>query len=130
MTSLFAVVGAGQAAATAVESLRREGYTGRIVVFGDEAHVPYQRPPLSKKYLSGEMPFERLLIKPASFYEQARAELRLGVRVEALDLRRRELALCDGETLTYERLLLATGSTPRRLSFPGHELEGIHYLRT
>jgi 3-phenylpropionate/trans-cinnamate dioxygenase ferredoxin reductase subunit len=128
--SLFAIVGAGQVAATAVESLRREGYSGRIVVVGDEAHLPYQRPPLSKKYLSGEMPFERLLIKPASFYEQARAELRLGVRVNSLDLNRRELALSDGNSLIYERLLLATGSVPRKLNFPGHELGGIHYLRT
>ena len=130
MTGLFAIVGAGQAAATAVESLRREAYSGRIVVIGDEEHLPYQRPPLSKKYFLGEMPFERLLIKPASFYEQARAEVRLGVNVESLDLKRRELMLSDGDRLIYERLLLATGSVPRRLTLPGHDLKGLHYLRT
>jgi 3-phenylpropionate/trans-cinnamate dioxygenase ferredoxin reductase subunit len=130
MQQTFAIVGAGQAAAQAVDSLRREGFDGRLVVVGDEQHLPYQRPPLSKKFLSGEMPLERLLVKPATFYDGARAELKLGVRAEGLDLHRRELRLSDGETLNYDRLLLATGTAPRKVTVPGNELAGVHYLRT
>lgn len=130
MSTPFAIIGAGQAGATAVETLRREGFDGEIVVIGEEAPPPYQRPPLSKKFLAGEMPTERLFVKPVSFYAQARAELRLGVRVQALDLGRRELRFSDGGSLTYERLLLATGSAPRKITIPGHELQGVHYLRT
>ncbi|MFO0453627.1 MAG: NAD(P)/FAD-dependent oxidoreductase, partial [Pseudomonadota bacterium] len=130
MSSTFAIVGAGQTAAQAVESLRREGFEGRLVVIGDEQHLPYQRPPLSKRFLSGEVPLERLLVKPASFYESSRAELKLGVHAEGLDLSRRELRLSDGDTLEYDRLLLATGTSPRRVTVPGNELGGVHYLRT
>ena len=130
MQQTFVIVGAGQAAAQAVDSLRREGFDGRLVVVGDEQHLPYQRPPLSKKFLSGELPLERLLVKPAAFYDTARAELKLGVRAEGLDLQRRELRLSDGDTLNYDRLLLATGTAPRKVTVPGNELGGVHYLRT
>ena len=130
MAETFVSVGAGQAAAQATEALRRGGFEGRLVLVGDERELPYQRPPLSKKFLAGELPVERLSIKPASFYEQARVELKLGVAAEALDLARRELVLADGERLTYDRLLLTTGTGPRRLSVPGADLAGIHYLRT
>jgi 3-phenylpropionate/trans-cinnamate dioxygenase ferredoxin reductase subunit len=130
VTTLFAIVGAGQAAATAVETLRREGFDGRLVVIGDKRLPPYQRPPLSKKFLAGELPMERLLVKPSSFYEHARAELKLGVRVETLDLHRRELRLSDGDSLRYDRLLLATGSAPRKVTVVGSELGGVHYVRT
>ena len=130
MSQTFAIVGAGQTAAQAVDSLRREGFDGRLVVIGDEQHPPYQRPPLSKKFLAGEMPLERLLVKPTAFYETARAELKLGVRAEGLDLARRELRLSDGDTLHYDRLLLATGTAPRKVTVPGNELGGVHYLRT
>jgi 3-phenylpropionate/trans-cinnamate dioxygenase ferredoxin reductase component len=119
VTTLFAIVGAGQAAATAVEALRREGFDGRLVVIGDEQSPPYQRPPLSKKFLAGEMPMERLPVKPTSFYEHAHADLRLGVRVERLDLHRRELRLSGGDSLTYDRLLLATGSAARKVTIAG-----------
>jgi 3-phenylpropionate/trans-cinnamate dioxygenase ferredoxin reductase subunit len=130
MQQTFVIVGAGQAAAQAVDSLRREGFDGRLVVVGDEQHMPYQRPPLSKKFLSGELPLERLLVKPAAFYETARVELKLGVRAEGLDLQKRELRLSDGDTLGYDRLLLATGTAPRKVTVPGNELGGVHYLRT
>jgi 3-phenylpropionate/trans-cinnamate dioxygenase ferredoxin reductase component len=130
MPETFVIVGAGQAAAQAVDSLRRAGFGGRLVVVGDEPDPPYQRPPLSKKFLAGELVRERLAIKPLSFYAQAHTELRLGVRAEALDLARREVSLSDGECLGYDRLLLATGTAPRRLAVPGSELAGIHYLRT
>jgi 3-phenylpropionate/trans-cinnamate dioxygenase ferredoxin reductase subunit len=130
MQQTFVIVGAGQAAAQAVDSLRREGFDGRLVVVGDEQHMPYQRPPLSKKFLSGELPLERLLVKPAAFYDTARVELKLGVRAEGLDLQRRELRLSDGDTLGYDRLLLATGTAPRKVTVSGNELAGVHYLRT
>ena len=130
MPQTVVIVGAGQTAAQMVDSVRRDGYTGRLVVVGDEPHAPYQRPPLSKKFLAGELPFERLALKPHSFYETAGAELRLGVRAEGLALDRHQVALSDGETLGYDRLLLATGSTPRRLEVPGNDLVGVHYLRT
>jgi 3-phenylpropionate/trans-cinnamate dioxygenase ferredoxin reductase component len=130
MQQTFVIVGAGQAAAQAVDSLRREGFDGRLVVVGDEQHMPYQRPPLSKKFLSGELPLERLLVKPATFYDGARVELKLGVRAEGLDLQRRELRLSDGDALNYDALLLATGTAPRKVTVPGNELGGVHYLRT
>jgi 3-phenylpropionate/trans-cinnamate dioxygenase ferredoxin reductase subunit len=130
MQATLAIVGAGQAGAQAVDSLRRGGYSGRLVVIGEEPCLPYQRPPLSKKFLAGELPAERLTLKPAGFYAQARAELRLGVRAERLDLARRELELSDGARLCYDRLLLAQGSAPRKIIVAGAGLAGVHYLRT
>jgi 3-phenylpropionate/trans-cinnamate dioxygenase ferredoxin reductase component len=130
MAETIVIVGAGQAAAQAADSLHRDGYAGRLVVVGDEPYPPYQRPPLSKKFLAGELPLERLAIKPAAFYEQAGVELRLGVRAEGLDLAARTVLLADGERLGYDRLLLATGSAPRKVTIPGHDLVGVHYLRT
>jgi 3-phenylpropionate/trans-cinnamate dioxygenase ferredoxin reductase subunit len=130
MQQTFVIVGAGQAAAQAVDSLRRDGFDGRLVVVGDEPHLPYQRPPLSKKFLAGEMPSERLFVKPATFYETSRAELKLGVRAEGLDLHRRELRLSDGDVIGYDKALLATGTAPRKVTVPGNELGGVHYLRS
>jgi 3-phenylpropionate/trans-cinnamate dioxygenase ferredoxin reductase subunit len=130
MSATFIVVGAGQAGATAIESLRREGYDGRLVLVGAEGDLPYQRPPLSKKFLAGELAAERLLIKPASFYASARVELELGRRAIAIDRAARALVLDDGRELHYDRLLLATGAAPRRVAVPGETLDGVHYLRT
>jgi 3-phenylpropionate/trans-cinnamate dioxygenase ferredoxin reductase subunit len=124
------IVGAGHAGAQGAESLRREGYDGRIVLIGAEPHLPYQRPPLSKKLLAGELPFERTLIKSAAYYEQARIELKMGTGVQSLDCREHRLTLDNGEALAYERLLLCPGSEARRLTVPGAGLEGIFYLRT
>jgi 3-phenylpropionate/trans-cinnamate dioxygenase ferredoxin reductase subunit len=124
------IVGAGQTAAQCLDSLRRGGFDGRLVLVGDEPLLPYQRPPLSKKFLAGELPAERLTIKPATFYEQARIELKLGVKAESLELAGHTLTLADGERLGYDRLLLATGSAPRRLTVPGDALAGVYYLRT
>jgi 3-phenylpropionate/trans-cinnamate dioxygenase ferredoxin reductase subunit len=124
------IVGASHAAAQAVDSLRREGHTGRMLLVGDEPQLPYQRPPLSKKYLSGELPPERLWIRPAAFYEQQGCELMLGRRVTAIDRRAGTVALEDGTRLDYGRLLLATGSRARTCEVPGADLPGIHSLRT
>jgi 3-phenylpropionate/trans-cinnamate dioxygenase ferredoxin reductase component len=130
MTSSILIVGAGQAAAQAVDTLRREGFGGRLVLIGDEPHFPYQRPPLSKQYLAGGMPLERLPFRHRPFYEQHQVELRLGVAARSIDARQRRVALADGEVLDYDRLLLCTGARSRLLTCPGAGLSGVHYLRT
>ena len=130
MTQTVVIVGAGHAAVQAVDTLRREGHTGAIVLVGDEPWLPYNRPPLSKKYLAGELERERLLLRSAQYYQQHRVETRLGVRATAIDRASQRLRLGDGSELTYDKLLLCVGSKPRRLEVPGHELAGIHYLRT
>jgi 3-phenylpropionate/trans-cinnamate dioxygenase ferredoxin reductase component len=129
MEQTTVIVGAGQAASQIVDSLRREGLRGRLVVVGDEPYLPYQRPPLSKKYLAGEMERDRLFIRPEGFYQQNRAELKLGVRATTIDRAAQTLALDDGTSLRYDHLVLATGSRVRKIAVPGSELKGIHYLR-
>ena len=124
------VIGASHAAAQAVDSLRREGHGGRIVVAGDEPHLPYQRPPLSKKYLSGEFDRDRLWIRPAAWYEQQRAELLPGRRATRIDLAAHRVDFHDGSSLGYGRLLLATGGRARPMTVPGADLAGVHCLRT
>ncbi len=130
MEDTLVLVGASHAAAQAVDSLRREGHAGRIVLIGDEPRLPYQRPPLSKKYLAGELEADRLWIRPAPFYEQRRVELMLGRRVERLDLSGRSVRLDDGSDIAYGRLLLATGARARPPAVPGADLPGIHCLRS
>ena len=126
----FVIVGAGLAGAKAAETLREEGYDGRLVLLGAEPERPYERPPLSKEYLRGETDREQAYVHEAAFYEEHGIELRSGEHVVRLDPGRRELTLQSDEPLAYDRLLLTTGSAPRRLSIPGSELEGVHYLRT
>jgi 3-phenylpropionate/trans-cinnamate dioxygenase ferredoxin reductase subunit len=123
------IVGAGLAGAKAAEALRGEGFDGRIVLIGDEAERPYERPPLSKDYLRGESPRESARVHPDGFYVDNEIELRTGTTVERLELDRRTVVLADGERVGYHRLLLATGAEPRRVAVPGSELDGIHYLR-
>lgn len=130
MAQSVVIIGAGHAAVQAVDTLRRDGHTGPIVLVGDEPWLPYNRPPLSKKYLAGELERERLWLRSSQFYQQHRVETRLGVRVTAIDRASQRLRLGDGGELTYDRLILCMGSTPRRLEVPGHELAGIHCLRT
>jgi 3-phenylpropionate/trans-cinnamate dioxygenase ferredoxin reductase subunit len=129
MSDAIVVVGAGQAAAQFVDSVRREGFTGPLTVVGDEPFLPYQRPPLSKKFLAGELELERLFIKPAAFYSQAHVDMRLGQRVTAIDRARKRVTLADGGLLEYAKLVLTTGSQVRRIKVPGSELAGIQYLR-
>ena len=129
MSETIAIVGAGQAAGQAAQSLRQRGFTGHIVIIGDEPFVPYQRPPLSKKFLAGEMELERLCIKPAHFYSDHDIQLLLATRVTAIQPDTRRLQLSNGKTLGYDKLLLTTGSRVRKLSIPGSDLAGIHYLR-
>jgi 3-phenylpropionate/trans-cinnamate dioxygenase ferredoxin reductase subunit len=129
MISTILIIGGGQAGAQAVDTLRREGFAGRLVLIGDEPGLPYQRPPLSKKYLSGEMAADRLLFRHQSFYDEHRVELILGVQAVRLDAAAHEVTLADGRQLTYDGLLLCLGATSRRLTCPGGELDGVHYLR-
>lgn len=126
----FVIVGAGHAAGQLCASLRQEGFDGRIVLIGEEEQLPYQRPPLSKKYLSGEFGLDRVYFKPPAFYEDANVETRLGVTVTRLDKSAKTVELSDGETIAYDKLALTTGSRVRKLPIPGADLEGIHYLRT
>jgi 3-phenylpropionate/trans-cinnamate dioxygenase ferredoxin reductase component len=124
------IIGASHASVQAIDTLRRDGYAGRIVLVGDEPFLPYNRPPLSKKYFSGEMDRERLLLRGPQFYEQAHVETRLGLRVTAIDRTDQRVRLNDGNELHYDKLLLCIGSRPRLLEVPGYDLAGIHYLRT
>jgi 3-phenylpropionate/trans-cinnamate dioxygenase ferredoxin reductase component len=129
MVSSIVIVGGGQAGAQAVDTLRREGFTGRLVLVCDEPELPYQRPPLSKKFLSAELAADRLLFRHRAFYEEHHVELMLGMRAVHLDTRQRRVQLSNGETLTYDRLLLCLGAVSRRITCPGAELVGVHYLR-
>ncbi len=126
----FVIAGASLAGAKAAETLRAEGFDGRVVLIGAEHERPYERPPLSKEYLRGEAGREKVYVHEESFYADHEIDLRLGRSAEALDTAAAELVLDDGERLRYDRLLLATGSEPRRLAIPGAELDGVHYLRT
>jgi 3-phenylpropionate/trans-cinnamate dioxygenase ferredoxin reductase subunit len=122
------IVGAGLAGAKAAEALRKEGYDGRIVMCGEESQPPYLRPPLSKEYLRGES--AKLHVHPEAWYADHRIELSLSTRVAAIEPATREVVLADGARVAYDRLLLATGAAPRRLTIPGNDLAGVHYLRT
>jgi 3-phenylpropionate/trans-cinnamate dioxygenase ferredoxin reductase subunit len=126
----FVIVGAGLAGAKAAETLRAEGFDGRIVLVGAEAERPYERPPLSKEYLRGEAGRDKVYVHDEGFYAANDVELRLGTSAVSLDTATAELALDDGRRLRYDRLLLATGAEPRRLPIPGGDLDGIHYLRS
>src|ERR1700742_486378 len=129
MISSIVIVGGGKAGAQAVDTLRREGFPGKIVLISEEHELPYQRPPLSKKFLTGELPADRLPFRHMAFYEQHSVELRLGARAVGIDAKEHKLALSNGESLGYGRLLLCLGAAPRRLTCPGADLAGIHYLR-
>ena len=128
--SAIVIVGAGHAAGQAAASLRQEGYEGEVVIIGDEPHIPYQRPPLSKQYLSGEQGIERVYLRPEKFYASKNITVKTGVRVEQINTVRQTVTTDGEETIVYEKLLIATGSRPRRLNIPGSDLPGIHYLRT
>lgn len=124
------IIGASLAGSKAAEELRKEGYDGRLVMFGDEGRLPYLRPPLSKEYLRGESQFDKALVHPLAWYEDQRIELNLATPVRAIDPATREVVLADGHRLAFDRLLIATGSSPRRLTIPGNDLPGVHHLRT
>ncbi|MGD8831908.1 MAG: FAD-dependent oxidoreductase [Pseudomonadales bacterium] len=124
------IVGAGHAAGQAAASLRQEGYEDEIIIIGDEAHIPYQRPPLSKAYLSGEHGVERVYLRPEKFYADRNITVKTHTRVTTIDISARTVTTDKDETIAYDKLLIATGGRPRRLSIPGSDLAGIHYLRS
>jgi 3-phenylpropionate/trans-cinnamate dioxygenase ferredoxin reductase subunit len=130
MQDTIVVAGGGHAAAQAVDSLRRDGYAGRLVMVCGEPTLPYQRPPLSKKFLAGELELDRLPIRHAAYYESIRCELMLGNPVVGIDSAARKLKLSDGGSLGYDKLVLAIGGHARPLPVPGANLAGVHVLRT
>ena len=130
MINQVVIVGASHAAAESIASLRKLGWSGSIVLIGDEASLPYQRPPLSKAYYKGEMPADKLLLRPDSFYQKNEVELMLGKRVTRIDRKQKQIVLNDDTKLSYQYLILATGTRARKLNIDGAEHENIHYLRT
>ncbi|MHA6618002.1 NAD(P)/FAD-dependent oxidoreductase [Pseudonocardia sp. DLS-67] len=125
----FVIVGASLAGAKAAETLRQEGFTGRVVLVGEEPEPPYERPPLSKGYLLGSDERGTAFVHERSWYEEQNIELRTGVRAESLDPDAHTVTLSTGEQLGYDKLLLTTGSVVRTLPVPGADLDGVHYLR-
>ncbi|MBM4226757.1 MAG: pyridine nucleotide-disulfide oxidoreductase [Gammaproteobacteria bacterium] len=123
------IIGAGQAGLQIVESLRKEGFSGEIALIGDEASAPYQRPPLSKKYLLGQITAERLLFRAPEHYGRLGVELRLSTRVTAIDPAAHTVTLAEGSQLEWDRLALATGARVRKLGVPGAEDPRVHVLR-
>ena len=126
------IVGGGLAGAKAAETLRDEGYDGRLVLVGEEPERPYERPPLSKDYLRGEAGLDKVYVHDAGFYDEHDIELRTGAGAAAvaIDTVERTVTLSDQKRLRWDRLLLATGAAPRTLPLPGIDLDGVLYLRT
>lgn len=124
------IIGAGQAGAQAAISLRQGGFTGRIAMVGDEPLPPYDRPPLSKDYLAGEKPADRLLLRPLEFWATRDVDLHLGRRAVAVDAQARHVTLDHGKELVYRFLIWAAGGVARTLSLPGADSAGVHVIRT
>jgi 3-phenylpropionate/trans-cinnamate dioxygenase ferredoxin reductase component len=130
MSETIVIVGGGLAGAKAAETLREEGFDGRVLLLGDEAERPYERPPLSKDYLRGEAEQDVIWVHPADFYATHQIELRTATRVATLTPDTSEVVLDSGERIRFDKLLLATGAAPRSLPVPGADLPGVHLLRT
>ena len=123
------IVGTGHGGAQAAIALRQQGHEGSILMIGRDAHPPYERPPLSKEYLAGEKPFERIMIRPEKFWADKNVDLMLGTSVSEVDWMRHELVLSNGDRVGYRKLVWAGGGDPRRLSCPGGTLKGVHAVR-
>ncbi len=126
----YVIVGASLAGAKAAETFRAEGFDGALVMIGSENELPYERPPLSKEYLRGKAERDSIFVHPQDWYAGANIDLRLGTTVTAFDRAAHQVTLSDGSHVGYTKLLVTTGSSPRRLDVPGHELDGVLYLRT
>jgi NADPH-dependent 2,4-dienoyl-CoA reductase/sulfur reductase-like enzyme len=124
------IVGAGHGGAQAAIALRQRNFEGTIAMIGEEPEIPYERPPLSKDYLSGEKAFERILIRPAAFWGERNIAILTGQRVAAVDPAGRTISTADGETIGYGKPIWAAGGRPRRLTCNGHDLIGVHTVRT
>ncbi|WP_432560591.1 NAD(P)/FAD-dependent oxidoreductase [Granulicoccus sp. GXG6511] len=130
MTDTIIIVGAGQAGGWAAATLRKEGYAGRVVLIGDEPHVPYERPPLSKAVLKGEAEPQHTHLMPADKFAELDLDFRSGVRVTAIDPTHHEVEVAGGERIAYDKLILAMGGAARSLPIPGGDLDGVLTLRT
>lgn len=130
MINKIVVVGAGQAGVQAAQTLRQKGYEGELVMLGNEPQPPYQRPPLSKKFLSGEVEPGALFIRPEAFFEMNNIDLKLNAQVDRIDLENKSVTLASGGAVTWDKLLLATGTRARDLPLPGADLEGVVTLRS
>jgi 3-phenylpropionate/trans-cinnamate dioxygenase ferredoxin reductase subunit len=129
-SSTFAIVGGGLAGAKAAEALRDNDFDGHVVLYGAEEHLPYERPPLSKEYLAGKKGLGDFTTASSAWYRDHHIELQLGTEVSAIDRKGRTISLPDGSAVGFDKLLLATGSQPRRPPIPGADADGVHYLRT
>ncbi|MBM4204550.1 MAG: ferredoxin reductase [Gammaproteobacteria bacterium] len=128
--SSVVIIGAGHAAGQVAASLRQDGHEGPIVLLGEEPFIPYQRPPLSKQYLSGEQAIERVYLRPQKFYDDKNIRVKTAVTVTRIDRTNKTVYTASGESFSYDDLVIATGSRARKLSIEGSNLGGIHYLRT
>ncbi|GBG38946.1 NAD(P)/FAD-dependent oxidoreductase [Mycobacterium montefiorense] len=129
-SNTFVIVGGGLAGAKALEALRDNDFDGQILLFADETHLPYERPPLSKEYLAGKKSLTDFTVRNSDWYFGQKVDLRLGSRVSSLDPAAHTVELHDGTTASYDELLLATGSASRRPPIPGSDADGVHYLRS
>ncbi|MEH3047049.1 NAD(P)/FAD-dependent oxidoreductase [Sphingomonas adhaesiva] len=124
------IVGAGHAGAQAAIGLRQRKFEGTIALIGDEPELPYERPPLSKEYLARDKPFERILLRPAAFWTDKQVTMLPGTRIDAVDAAAHRVTTASGEAIEYGTLIWATGGSPRRLTCTGHDLTGVHGVRT
>jgi 3-phenylpropionate/trans-cinnamate dioxygenase ferredoxin reductase subunit len=129
-STTFVIVGGGLAGAKAAEALRDNDFDGHVVLFADEEHLPYERPPLSKEYLAGKKSLADFTVQHSNWYRDHNVDLRLGWRVSSLDPAAHTVGLPDDTTVAYDKLLLATGSASRRPPIPGSDAERVHYLRS
>ena len=130
MGQQIVIAGAGHAAGQVVATLKQKRFDGGIVLVGNEQWLPYQRPPLSKKYLAGELPADRLYFKPPAFYEDPDIDVRLNTEVTVIDRERNTVQTGGGDVVPYDKLVLAVGSRVRRINVEGRDLKGVHYLRS
>lgn len=130
MSKPIVIIGAGQCGLKAVETLRQNGYDGAIVLIGDETQPPYQRPPLSKAYLKGELEEDRLYLKADNFYEDNDVTTKFGVTAQSINRDEKSVSLSNGELVEYDKLLISTGTVARQIPLKGAELDGVHTLRT
>ncbi|GAA4483410.1 NAD(P)/FAD-dependent oxidoreductase [Microbacterium panaciterrae] len=129
-TENIVIIGGGLAGAKTAEALRDGGHAGRVTLIAAEDHLPYERPPMSKDYLAGKAAFDSAVVHPQSWYDGHDVTLRQGVRATAIDTAAHQVTLDDGTTLPYDKLVLATGSTVRKLPLDGADADNVHYLRT
>jgi 3-phenylpropionate/trans-cinnamate dioxygenase ferredoxin reductase subunit len=129
-STTFVIIGGGLAGAKAAEALRNNDFDGNLILFAEERHLPYERPPLSKDYLAGKKSLSDFTVQNSDWYRDHNVDLRLGSRVTSLDPAAHTVGLPDGTAVTYDKLLLATGSASRRPPIPGSDADGVHYLRT